>query len=164
MPKDLKIILNPDPILRKTSAEIPLAEIGKPEFQELLADMERTVRDNDGAGFAAPQIGKNIRTVVIIDENRPYFLINPRIIKRSWARVVEEEGCLSVLDENGDIIYAPVKRHKKVTCVYYDQKGEQRKLKAEDMFARVIQHELDHLDGILFIDLVEDKDKPASLK
>lgn len=157
MAKELPIIINPHPILRRLSTEIPLTEIGQKEFQDFLGNMEKTMKIKDGAGLAAPQIGKNIRVVVIQEGDRTYFMINPQITKKSWARVTEEEGCLSVLSEKGEIIYAPVERHKKVTCSYYNEKGEKKKISAEKMFARAIQHEIDHLDGILFIDRLKRK-------
>ncbi len=154
MPKQLEILINPHPILRKKSAPLDEAKILKPEFQSFLADMAETMIKKDGAGLAAPQIGQNIRVVVIHYENRTLFLINPQITKKSWAKEIEEEGCLSVLDEKGEIIYAPVERHKKVNCVYIDEKGEKKKIIAEKLLARIIQHELDHLDGVLFIDKI----------
>lgn len=152
MPKQLKILINPDPGLRKISENIKSAEISHPDFQEFLANMQETMIKKDGAGLAAPQVGKNIRAVVIHHDNKVYFMINPKITKRSWARDIEEEGCLSVLDKKGDIIYGRVERHKKVNCSYLDAKGKSKKISADKIMSRVIQHELDHLDGILFID------------
>lgn len=154
MLKQLKILTNPNPILRKKSAPLNLAEINLPELKTLLADMEETVIKKDGAGLAAPQIGKNIRLIVIRQENKTLFLINPQITKKSWAREIEEEGCLSVLNDKGEIIYAPVERHKKINCLYYDEQGQKQKIAAEKILARVLQHEIDHLDGILFIDKI----------
>ncbi len=154
MPKQLKIITHPNPILRKQSTPLDPEEIAKADFQTLLADMEETMIKKDGAGLAAPQIGKNIRTIVVHHEGQNIFLINPQITKRSWAREIEEEGCLSVLNEKGEIIYAPVERYKKINCIYFDKKGDKKKISAEKMLARVIQHEIDHLDGILFIDKI----------
>ncbi len=154
MPKQLKILLNPNPTLRKKSLALETTEILKPEFQSLLTDMAETMTKKDGAGLAAPQIGKNIRVVVIHHDNKTLFLINPQITKKSWAKEIEEEGCLSVLDDKGEIIYAPVERHKKVNCLYFDAKGQKQKIQAEKLLARVIQHEVDHLDGILFIDKI----------
>lgn len=155
MPKQLEILLNPNPILRKKSKLIEIPEISRPEFQALLADMAETMVKKDGAGLAAPQVGKNIRAIVVQNNDDIIFLINPVITKKSWARETEEEGCLSVLDKKGEIIYAPVERHKKINCVYLNEKGEKKKIAAEKMFARVIQHEVDHLDGILFIDKIK---------
>lgn len=162
MAKQLTIITNPNPILRKKSEIIDDEKILSAEFQKLLLDMEETMIKKDGAGLAAPQIGQNIRVVVVSHNNKTLFLINPQITKKSWAREIEEEGCLSVLNSKGEIIYAPVERHKKINCLYFNEKGSKQKIVAEKLFARVIQHELDHLDGILFIDrLKELPEKPS---
>lgn len=156
MPKQLDIIINPHPILRKISEEIKKEELSTKAMEEFLLDMEETMRKKDGAGLAAPQVGKNIRLIVVNGENdKTMFLINPKITKRSWAKEIEEEGCLSVLNEKGEIIYGPVSRHKKINCVYLDRKGNKKTLAAQKLLARVIQHEIDHLDGILFIDRLE---------
>ena len=152
MSKQLKILTHPHPILRKKSEPFELNKILQPEFQALLADMAETMQKKDGAGLAAPQIGKNIRVIVLSRNNKTLFMINPQITKKSWARETEEEGCLSVLNDKGEIIYAPVERHKKVNCIYIDEKGLKQKISGEKLFARAIQHEIDHLDGILFID------------
>ncbi|MFA6994966.1 MAG: peptide deformylase [Patescibacteria group bacterium] len=157
MPKQLPIITNPNPILRKKSLEISADKINSREFQELLLDMEETMIKKDGAGLAAPQIGQNIRALVVSDGKKTLFLINPQITKKSWAREIAEEGCLSVLNDQGEIIYALVERYKKINCVYWNKKGLKTKLKADKMLARVIQHEVDHLDGILFIDKIAKK-------
>lgn len=112
--------------------------------------------EKDGAGLASPQIGVNVRMVVLRHGGKNLFLINPKITKKSWAKIIEQEGCLSVVDQDGEIIYHPVERHKKVTCIHYDLKGKKKKIQTEDpMLARAIQHELDHLDGILFIDRIK---------
>lgn len=161
MPKILNIIKYPDPLLRKISTELNLTDLKKPEMKQLLADMAHTMKKLDGAGLAAPQIGLNVRLIVIHDEatKKSLFLINPKITKKSWGQKVDEEGCLSVVDEEGIIIYGPVSRHKKVNCIYFDEKGEKKKIQAEKLLARIIQHEVDHLDGILFIDrLVKDEE------
>lgn len=154
MPKILDIIKYPSEDLRKKSIEINEADFKKVEMKKLLADMEHTMKKLDGAGLAAPQIGMNIRLVVIHDETtkKTIFMMNPKITKKSWGQEVDEEGCLSVVDEKGEIIYGPVSRHKKVTCMYFDELGEKKKVQAEKMLARIIQHEVDHLDGVLFID------------
>ena len=158
MPKQLPILINPHPLLRKISDKINPEKIGRRDFQELLGDIKETMLKKDGAGLAAPQIGQNIRLVVIHHNEKIYFLINPKITKRSWARETEEEGCLSVLNKQGEIIYGHVERHKKVSCTYLDEQGKTKKISADKIMSRIIQHELDHLDGILFIDkLVKDK-------
>lgn len=155
MAKLLDIILHPNPILRNKSREIEPEELTKSEMRQLLLDMEATMKQRDGAGLAAPQIGKNIRLIVIHHNDKTLFMINPKLTKKSWARVTEEEGCLSVVNKKGEIVYAPVSRHKKVNCIYIDQKGKKKTLAAEKDLARAIQHEIDHLDGVLFIDYLE---------
>ncbi len=154
MPRILDIIKYPAKSLREISVEVPLLDIKKPEMKALLADMKHTMVKLDGAGLAAPQVGMNIRLVVINDEknDKIIFMLNPKITKKSWGQEIDDEGCLSVLDEKGKIIYGPVSRHKKVNCVYLDEHGEKKKIQAEGLLARIIQHEIDHLDGILFID------------
>ncbi len=165
MAKQLNILINPHPILRKKSIEINPEELLSKQMKTLLLDMEETMKKKDGAGLAAPQIGKNIRMIVVSDENKTIFLINPKITKKSWARKVEDEGCLSVLNDKGEIIYAPISRHKKINCVYLDEKGNKKTLAAENLLARVIQHEIDHLDGILFIDYLKNfPNNPESAK
>ena len=165
MPKELEVLINPHPILRKKSAPVDLRKLKNKEFQEFLADLEETMLKKDGAGLAAPQVGQNIRVIVIADGKKNIFLINPEITKKSWARETEEEGCLSVLNDQGEIIYAPVERHKKINCLYFDKQGNKQKLAVEKLLARVIQHEVDHLDGILFLDRLKDlKAKPNKTK
>lgn len=163
MPKELKIITHPNPILRQKSAAIDLKGLNNPELQALLLDMEETMMKKDGAGLAAPQIGRNIRAAVIRLEEKNIFLINPEITKTSWAREIAEEGCLSVLNEQGEIIYAPVARYKKVNCIFWDEKGNKKKISAEHLLARVIQHEIDHLNGILFIDKIVANKTPKTI-
>ena len=154
MPKILDVIKYPDPALREKSIDTPLTDIKKPEMKQLIEDMKHTMKELDGAGLAAPQIGMAIRLIVVNDERtgKIFAMINPKITKKSWGQEVDEEGCLSVLDDKGKIIYGPVLRHKKVTCNYFDEDGNKKKIQAERMLARIIQHETDHLDGILFID------------
>jgi len=111
--------------------------------------MQETMSEKDGIGLAANQIGILKRIVVIADKEGPLILINPEIIEKSWLKNIMEEGCLSVPG-----VFGTVKRHKKITVAAINSRGETLKLKAEGMLARVIQHEIDHLDGILFIDKV----------
>ena len=147
MPKILNIIINPNPILRKKSIEIDRNKINSQEMKEFCDDMSETMIKKDGVGLAAPQVGKNIRFIVINIENKITCMINPVITKKSWAKESGEEGCLSVPDTFGK-----VKRHKKIKCLYYDNNGKKQTILAEKLTARIIQHEIDHLDGILFID------------
>lgn len=151
----LKIITQPNPILRKKSNLINLKEISSREFRGLLSSMIKTMLKTDGAGLAAPQIGKDIRLAVINSKDEPICLINPKIMKKSWAKELGQEGCLSIPG-----IFGEVKRHKKITVAYYDQAGKKIKQSVRGLMARVMQHEIDHLDGILFIDkMVKKKTK-----
>jgi peptide deformylase len=143
----LKIITQPDPILRKKSKEIGLKEINSREFRELVSAMIKTMLKTDGVGLAAPQIGMNIRLAVINSKDGSFCLINPKITKKSWATEIDQEGCLSIPG-----IFGKVKRHKKITLVYFDQAGKKIKQTVQGLMARVMQHEIDHLDGVLFID------------
>lgn len=147
MSKLLDIITNPNPILRKKSLEINPSDIGNPDFQDLIDIMTKTMIKKDGVGLAAPQVAKNIRLIVIHFNNKDYCIINPVISKKSWAKEAGEEGCLSVPN-----VFGVVSRHKKLIINYLDRHGNKNKLKTEGFLARIIQHELDHLDGILFID------------
>ena len=147
MSKILTIILNPDPILKKISKKIPLNTIKSKEFQTLLQDMRKTMLKKDGVGLAAPQIGKNIRIFIINFKDKIIFIINPVLSKLSWAKEWGDEGCLSVPDTFG-----AVRRSKKLICNYINENGDKKNLNANGLLARVIQHENDHLNGILFID------------
>ncbi|MFA5155497.1 MAG: peptide deformylase [Patescibacteria group bacterium] len=164
MPKELPILIHPDPGLRKKSRPVTDEELKSPAIQELIADLGETMRRKDGAGLAAPQVDKHLRIIVVGDEEKTLTLVNPQITKRSWVREIEEEGCLSVLNDQGEIIYAPVERYKKVNCVYLDARGNKQKISAAKMLARVIQHEIDHLDGILFIDKIAPRPKKPAKK
>ena len=157
--KILPIVHYPAPVLREISREIPLAEIRSPKIQRLAFDLEKTMLEKDGAGLAAPQVSESVQLVVLRHENKTLFLINPKITKKSRGKITEQEGCLSIVDEKGEIIYHPIERHKKVTCLYYDLNGKKKKIQAEDyLLARAVQHELDHLIGVLFIDYLKPKE------
>jgi peptide deformylase len=152
----LEIIKHPNKILRQKSKEIDLNQISSLEFKKFIKEMSETMFKKDGAGLASPQVGKNIRLIIINKNNKPTVMINPQITKKSWAKEIDQEGCLSVVDKNDEIYYLPVARHKKLSCIYFDEKGQKKKIETEGLMARVIQHEIDHLDGILFIDRAEE--------
>ena len=120
------------------------------DLHELLKDMKETVRAENGAGLAAPQIGIPIRVVVIDVEEGFYELINPVILSQKGEQV-GPEGCLSVKGRQGT-----VKRPQKVKIEYRDRNGKKHKLTAEGFFARAVCHELDHLDGVLYIDKADE--------
>lgn len=135
-----------DETLRKISK--PVTKFDE-HLWELLDDMKATMYKYNGAGLAAPQVGV-LKRAVVMDINNMYIeLINPEIISEE-GEVVAEEGCLSI---GG--VHEPVKRPEKVTVVAQDRYGYEITLTGENMLARCICHETDHLDGILFIDRVE---------
>jgi len=142
-----KIITVPNPVLRKKSTELDFKTIKPRELNRLISGLIKTMLATDGAGLAAPQIGKNIRLAVINAKDGAFGIINPQITKKSFARELGQEGCLSVPG-----IFGQVKRHKKITLTYYNKEAKKIKLTAVGLMARVLQHEIDHLDGILFID------------
>ena len=135
-----------DPVLKQVAA--PVDRLTK-WHRKLLDDMAETMYSADGVGLAAPQIGKSLRIVVIDvqDENGLLELINPVITMREGS-VTDSEGCLSVPE-----VYGDVERAARVTVEYTDRRSRRRSLTAEGLLARCIQHECDHLDGRLFIDI-----------
>ena len=141
----LEIITHPNPILRKKSQ--PVANVLADKIQKLIPQMMAVMLAKDGVGLAAPQIGENLRIIVIAYKEKNLVIINPKIIKKSLLKDWDEEGCLSVPGK-----YGQVRRHKIVTLKYLNEGGQEQKLKASGLLARIIQHEIDHLDGILFID------------
>lgn len=149
MAKLLDIVINPNEILRKRSQEIDPKELLG--MRDLIADMKLTMVKKDGVGLAAPQIGQNIRMIVVAHKDGVLTLVNPVLRKLSFLNEWGEEGCLSVPN-----LYGQVKRHRSLVCGYLDEKGNKRTIKANGLFARVLQHEVDHLDGILFIDKAKD--------
>jgi len=151
MAKLLPIKIYPCPVLREKSRELKSEELQKEEIKQLVLDMEKTMIEKDGIGLAAPQVGHNIRVVVINTDDGSIVLVNPRILRKSFRQEIMEEGCLSLPE-----IFGLVKRPQKVRVIAFDKTGKKMKFKASGMFARVIQHEVDHLDGVLFIDKVKE--------
>ncbi len=135
-----------EPDLREKA--LPVKEI-TPEILNLIKDMAETMYTASGVGLAASQVGV-LKRIILVDEEEDELivLINPVIIK-SEGEVVEEEGCLSVPD-----IYSQVKRSSKVTIKALNENGDPIEITKEDLTARALQHEIDHLDGILFIDRI----------
>ncbi len=140
------IIIQPDEQLRKPNQEI--LELTD-ELVDLLDDMYETMLAHDGVGIAAPQIGKNLQMAVVeVDENDRFDLINPQIIDRK-GKSVFVEGCLSIPH-----IFGTVERAEEITVRYYDREGDEMEVTAYGYLARAIQHEIDHLNGVLFTDKV----------
>lgn len=144
----LDILQPPNPILKTRAA--PIAQVDD-EVRRLAADMLETMYRAPGIGLAAPQVGVSRRLVVIDvaegEERRPMTLVNPEIFWRSTELATAEEGCLSLPDQ-----YADVTRPAAVKVRFLDQRGEPQEIAADGLLARCLQHEIDHLDGILFVD------------
>ncbi len=143
-----KIIEYPEPILRLKAKDV---EIFDEELKVLIEDMAETMYDAPGVGLAAPQVAQSVRVIVVdttvMGEEQQYLaMVNPKIIDRQESQV-DEEGCLSVPE-----LTANVQRYRKITVQYHREDGTKQELSAEDRFAVVLQHEIDHLNGILFID------------
>lgn len=142
--------------LRERSQEIDAARVTTKEFQEYCDALIAKMHEANGVGLASPQIGRNIRVVVIQPDpyKEPEILINPEITKKSDALLESEEGCLSVPG-----VFGLVKRHKKISVRALNRHGRRIEFDAKNFDAFVIQHEIDHLDGILFIDKADRKVK-----
>lgn len=150
------IIVDPNPILRKVGRRITPSDFDDPKFTEMFQDLIDTMYERDGVGIAAPQIGQSIQVCAVAkdyteDKKRDLILVNPVWQKKSITRVWGEEGCFSVPN-----IFGKVKRCKKIIVSAIDDTGKPIKFEANDFFARVIQHEVDHLNGVLFIDKAKD--------
>jgi peptide deformylase len=168
-PVRLKIVQTGDPVLRQTARPLTPEEIAHPAIQELIAHMRDTMWDAPGVGLAAPQVGLAIQLAVIEDrpenltgiapellaqrERQPIpflVLINPVIVEYSEETVEFFEGCLSVAGFS-----ALVKRSRRVAVEYLDEHAQPQRLQASGWFARILQHEIDHLQGFLYIDRME---------
>ena len=156
----IRSIIGPDnPILRKKARAV--ANVNDPAVQKLIDDMLETMREAPGVGLAAPQVAVSQRLTVIeyaelppdAPEDAPppepklYVIINPEIVARSDEMVDGTEGCLSIPGYVGNVL-----RHEAVTVKALNRKGKPIKIKAKGWLARIFQHEIDHLDGVLFID------------
>ncbi len=157
----LDIVTFPEPSLRLKSKQVTKFDT---ELQTLIDNMFETMRAAPGVGLAAPQIGESRRLVVVEytedeDENakpKKYVLVNPEIIRRSEEMVTDIEGCLSLPGLAG-----VVERHEAVTVKARNRFGKPLKIEAEGWLARIFQHEIDHLDGVLYIDRAEEVFEPT---
>ncbi|MBU1074770.1 peptide deformylase [Patescibacteria group bacterium] len=152
-----EIITEGNPILRKKSDTIknPMDS----DVQEFIPDLVKMMLEEDGIGIAAPQVGKSIQMIVVNQKDGPLVLINPKVKSKSMRTEIAEEGCLSVPG-----IFGLVKRSKKAKVEALDKNGKSVTIKAEGLFARVLLHEIDHLNGILFIDKVIKKTRDTELE
>ena len=156
-----KILTEPDPILRKKCE--PLEKVDT-ETKKLMDDMLETMYAAPGIGLAAIQVGILKRLVVIDiskgeEEKKPVFLINPQIVHRSKKTSIYEEGCLSLPGQ-----FAEIERPAECTLKYIDYNGKEKELKVDGLLATCVQHEVDHLNGILFIDYLSKLKKDMIIK
>jgi peptide deformylase len=143
------LVILPDPGLRRVSRPVEQFDA---KLRSLASDMLETMYDAPGIGLAAIQVGEPVRLLVIDlakegEPKAPQIFVNPVVVERSDERSVYEEGCLSIPD-----YYAEVERPAKVRVDYLDEYGTPRQVEAEGLLATCLQHEIDHLDGVLFID------------
>src|SRR5687768_16694043 len=152
----MHVVVYPDPILRRGGKEVVVFDR---QLRELAAEMLEAMYEEGGVGLAAPQVAVEQKLLVLNPSGKrenwaeELVLLNPRITKKK-GRDVEEEGCLSFPD-----IRADVERWVDVTITYQDLDGAEKTLKASGWLARIIQHEMDHLDGVLFTDRLTPADK-----
>ena len=155
-----KIIIEPDPILRKKCE--PLENVDD-DTRKLMNDMLETMYKAPGIGLAAIQVGI-LKRIVVIDiskeeKKNPLFLVNPEIIYKSKNTSVYEEGCLSLPGQ-----FAEIERPAECHIKYIDYNGKEKKLETKGLLATCIQHEIDHLNGILFIDYLSKLKKDMIIK
>ena len=141
----------PDPILRQKTKRIRTID---KSVKKLIADMQETLHAEEGrVGLAAPQVGVSLRaTVIAIPDEEDIILINPEIVRKKGERSVTE-GCLSIPGYIGQIT-----RAESVTAKGQDINGKDIRIKAEELLAQALEHEIDHLDGVLYVDHLDDPD------
>jgi peptide deformylase len=144
-----------DPVLRKATK--PVTEVTD-ELRRLIADMFETMYAAEGIGLAAPQVGRTERVAVVDVEGRKFALINPQVLATSGSPDKAEEGCLSIPDIYGDVV-----RPAEVTIQATDEEGNLYEATAGELLGRCFQHEIDHLDGKLFIDYLSPLKRKAAL-
>jgi peptide deformylase len=146
----------PDPVLRQKAKRVKVID---KSVRKLISDMQETLRIATGVGLAANQVGQTVRLIVLnIPGNECKVVVNPEVIRRIGSRVVSE-GCLSIPGYVGEI-----KRSELVRIKGLDSRGKEIKIKADGLFAEVLEHEIDHLNGILYIDHLESPEKFRKLE
>lgn len=148
----LDITTEPNPLLHQVSKNVTSEEIKSKKIKDFIKDLTETMYAKDGVGIASVQVGNSVQLCVIAkaytpDKTKDLILINPSWEKASVLREWDEEGCLSV-----PRVYGSVRRHKKIKVTALNENGQEIKFTATNFFARIIQHEIDHLNGILFIE------------
>ena len=156
-----KILTEPDPFLRQKSQKVDIVD---KEIKKLMDDMLETMYDAPGIGLAAIQIGVPKRVIVIDlskgdEKKNPLYFVNPEIVTKSQKNASYEEGCLSVPNQ-----FAEISRPDKCNVKFLDYDGNEKILEAEGLLATCIQHEMDHLEGVLFIDYLSKLKKGMIIK
>lgn len=147
------IVFDPEIMLHQPSAEVPPEQITTKEMQKFVKDMIETMYVKNGVGLAAVQVGRPIQLFTLVkqyndlNKHEDMALFNPSYTKLSIAKLTDEEGCLSVPG-----MYGLRKRYAKIKVTGIDRKGQAVEFVAEEFFARIIQHEIDHLNGHLYIE------------
>ena len=139
----LEILTRDNPRLRIKASRVPKVDDG---VRKLMDDMVETMVANNGVGLAATQVGVSLRVIVLKVDNQVYQLANPEIIRASGEQI-GYEGCLSVPGYIGEVA-----RAQRVVAKALNRHGKEVRIKGEDLLARALQHEIDHLDGVLFVD------------
>ncbi len=144
----MHIITYPNIILRKKLAKF--TDFNQPKLKKFIKNMSDLMLKEDGVGLAANQVNSEIRVFLANTKHGPIAFFNPRIIKKSLLKPSSEEGCLSFPK-----VYGNVRRHKKITLEYEDVDGKTKQIQALGLLSVVLQHETDHLNGVLFIDKIK---------
>jgi len=152
----MKILTHPNPVLKQKAHEVDPLNDG--ELRGLVSAMAQTMYEAPGIGLAAPQVGVQKRVIVYDLDDGLVALCNPRIVSRSDEEETDEEACLSVPG-----ISVEVPRSLTVTCEAVSLEGEPVSIVAEGFYARLLQHEIDHLDGFLIIDRAEPEERKAAI-
>ena len=140
----------PAAVLRKKALKVPLAT--EKSIQRLIDDMMETMQEAGGVGLAGPQVGVSLRVIVLqMPEEEPIAIVNPEIVKQSGEGQVIE-GCLSLPGQSGEIM-----RYDAITVKGLDRQGKKIRIRADGLKAQALQHELDHLNGVLYIDHLEEE-------
>ncbi len=153
----MEILTHPNPVLKQHAAEVDPAT--DEELRALVEQMVKIMHEAPGVGLAAPQIGVQKRVIVMDLDDGVVALCNPQLVQTSELTELEDEGCLSVPG-----ITVPVERFFDVTCEAQDLKGNPVRIEASGLLARVLQHETDHLDGVLIIDRAAPEERKAALR
>jgi len=141
----LNIVTYPNKILRTKLKKVD--NFSNPQLLKIIKEMKKAMIKYDGIGLAANQVGLNMRLIVVNTENGPRAFINPRIKRKSILKQKFDEGCISFPEITGW-----VSRSKKITLEYQNESGNKKKIDAKNLMATVFQHEIDHINGIIFTD------------